>query len=61
VVEPKSLDVQAKVFGALRGLGFREGEVRRVLDEMRARRAFCTARAEVWLREALPRLTSKRA
>ena len=56
-VEPRVADVQTKVFGALRGLGFRESDVRRVLEEMRSGRELCTASAEDWLREALRRLT----
>ena len=32
-----ALDVQAKVFAGLRGLGFRESEVRKVLAELRER------------------------
>ena len=59
VVDPTSLDVQAKVFGALRGLGFREGEVRRVMGEMRGEQALRGATAEVWLRAGLERITGR--
>ncbi len=56
-VQPKALEVDAKVFGALRGLGFRESDVRRVLGELRAERDTSGVSAELRLRAALRRLT----
>jgi hypothetical protein len=56
-VEPRALDAQAKIFAALRGLGFREGEIRRALAELRAEGALRGATAEAWLRAAVQRLT----
>jgi hypothetical protein len=57
-VQPRALDVQAKVFGALRGLGFREGEIRRVFAAFREEDGFRGATAECWLRAAIQRLTA---
>ena len=34
-IEPQTLDVQAKLFSALRNMGFKEGQVRAVLAELR--------------------------
>jgi HNH endonuclease len=59
VADPRALDVQAKVFTALRILGFREGEVRVALAELRTQSASCELTAERLLREALVRLTWK--
>lgn len=56
-VEPRALDVQTKVFGALRGLGFREGEIKQVLSDLRAEDGLREAAAECWLRAAIQRLT----
>ena len=53
---PGAIDVQTKVFSGLRGLGFREREVRTVMDELRQRVELREAAAEQWLREALLRL-----
>ena len=47
------LDVQAKVFAGLRGLGFREGEVRGALPDLRQRDQLREATAEQWLHAAL--------
>jgi hypothetical protein len=47
-VEPRALDTLAKVFGALRGLGFREAEIRRVLAALRAEEGFRDETAEGW-------------
>jgi hypothetical protein len=55
---PDVLDVLAKVFKALCKLGFREREVRRVLDELRREPAVATATVESLLRDALGRLTA---
>jgi hypothetical protein len=56
-VEPRALDVSAKVFAGLRGLGFREGEIQRTLAELRAEKSFRDLTAEGWLRAAIQRLT----
>jgi Holliday junction resolvasome RuvABC DNA-binding subunit len=53
---PSELEVQRKVFSALRGLGFRESEVRTALAELRQHAELREATAEQWLREALRRL-----
>jgi hypothetical protein len=50
---PQRVDVQAKVFSGLRGLGFREREVRSAMAELRQRDELRDASAEQWLREAL--------
>ena len=57
-VNAKALDVQAKVFGGLRNLGFREGEIRRVLGELRPHAASQSAEPSVLFREAVQRLTA---
>lgn len=57
-VVPKSLETQAKVFGGLRNLGFRESAIRRVLAELRQREALTSAEPSDLLRAALQRLTS---
>jgi Holliday junction resolvasome RuvABC DNA-binding subunit len=57
---PNALDTLAKVFKALCKLGFREREVRRVLDELRREPAVATATVERLLRDALGRLTAAR-
>jgi HNH endonuclease/RuvA, C-terminal domain len=54
---PEAVDVQAKVFSALRNLGFREREVRAVLAELR-RDEPCEPTAAGLLREALRRIRS---
>ena len=54
--QPRAIDVQTKVFSGLRGLGFREREVRTVMAELRERVELREAAAEQWLREALLRL-----
>ncbi len=56
-VEARALDTQAKLLAALRGLGFREGEIRRALAELRAEDGLRGATAEAWLRAAIQRLT----
>jgi hypothetical protein len=57
VANPKTLDLTSKVFSALRGLGFREAEVRAVLGELRTRDELHGACIQDWLRAALARLT----
>ena len=57
-VQPKTLEVHAKVFRRAAGLGFRESDVRRVLGELCAERDAQGVSAEGWLRAALHRLTN---
>jgi hypothetical protein len=60
IVEPRAADMQVKVFGALRGLGFREGEVRRVLQALNHDGSLLNSTPEACLRMALERLTPPR-
>ena len=60
VADPQALDARAKAFAALRGLGFREGEVRAVLVRLGEEGELATATVEQWLRAALARLTPRR-
>jgi hypothetical protein len=60
-IEPRALEAQAKTFGALRTLGFRETEVRTVLAKLRDQSDLRNATAEQWLRAALAGLTRPRA
>ena len=53
---PARVDLFAKVFSALRQLGFRELEVKAVLAELRADAALAQATVEHLLREALCRI-----
>jgi Holliday junction resolvasome RuvABC DNA-binding subunit len=53
---PQRIDVLTKVFSALRNLGFREGEVKVVLSELRGDAALAGAPVERVLREALCRI-----
>jgi len=54
-------DLQTKVFAGLRGLGFREAEVRAVMAELRRCEELESEPAAEWIREALRRLhTSQR-
>jgi hypothetical protein len=55
-LQPRALDIQAKIFSALRGLGFREREVRAVLEELRQDPELRDASIECLLREALRRI-----
>jgi hypothetical protein len=57
VDRPQTLDTHAKVFSALRGLGFREGQARTVLAELRKQHGLREVGAEQLLRDALQRLT----
>jgi len=57
---PQVVDAQAKVFAALRNLGFREREVRAVLAELLADGELRDATAERLLREALCRIRPNR-
>ncbi len=56
VLEPRALEVAAQLFSVLRGLGFREREVRAVLAELRNDDALRNASIECLLREALRRI-----
>jgi len=60
VSNPSALDVYARVFAGLRGLGFREREVRAALAEL-AWGDGATLTAETLLRRSLLRLTADRA
>jgi hypothetical protein len=55
-----SVEVQAKVCSGLRGLGFRDAEVRTVMAELRQRADLAEAEPQQWLREALRRLQPSR-
>lgn len=48
--------VHAKVAGGLRGLGFREAEVRAVMADLQQRNDLAEAPPQQWIREALRRL-----
>ena len=61
VTDPQALDARARTFAALRGLGFREGEVRAVLARLGEEDELATATVEQWLRAALVRLTPRRS
>ena len=56
--DPRALDVHAKVFGGLRNLGFREGDIRRVLRELHADFGSTLWTASDRLRAAVQRLTA---
>jgi Holliday junction resolvasome RuvABC DNA-binding subunit len=60
-LEPRAAEVQGKAFGALRGLGFREGEIRRVLAGSCKRGDGLEANVERIVRDALAKLTTPRA
>ena len=55
-LQPQALDVSAKLFSALRGLGFREREVRAVLAELRQDNDLRNASVSHLLRESLRRI-----
>jgi hypothetical protein len=55
-VKPQVLDVRAKVFSALRHLGFREGESRAALEQLRRDAGFEQSSFDDLLRAALARL-----
>ncbi len=57
-VVPRSVDLQTKAFGALRSLGFREGEVRLALDHVREATRSAQSVQEI-LRAALAVLTAR--
>jgi hypothetical protein len=58
---PRALDTYAKVFSALENLGFREREVRGVLDALRQEPASAGLALDALLREALLRMTPQQA
>ncbi len=58
---PQALDVRAKAFSALRGMGFKEGEVRAVLAELRREEDLRDASLSDLLLEALRRIRPSRA
>ena len=59
--EPRVAEIQAKAFAALRGLGFREGEIRRALAGSDERGSAREANIERVLRDALAKLTTPSA
>jgi hypothetical protein len=59
--EPRTAEVQSKAFAALRGLGFREGEVRRALAESCRRGDTREPSIEQVVRDALAKLTTPHA
>ena len=58
-VAPRAVEVQARAFRALRGMGFGEGEVRRALGQLRAPTVTAPSLDAV-LRDALRHLTERR-
>jgi hypothetical protein len=61
VIDPQALEARAKAFRALRGLGFREGDVNAALAQLEHEGGLVAAPAEQWLRAALARLTPSRS
>jgi len=61
VLEPQTLEARAKIFSALRNLGFREGEVRAVLAQLQSEGEFAAGTLQEWVRAALGRLTPTRS
>jgi Holliday junction resolvasome RuvABC DNA-binding subunit len=61
VDRPRALDTYAKVFSGLRGLGFREAEVRAALAVLRKQHGLREVSAERLLRDALQLLTACRS
>ena len=60
-LEPRVAEMQARAFAALRGLGFREGEVRRALADSCKRGDDPAMNIESVVRDALAKLTAPRA
>jgi hypothetical protein len=54
--DPHALDAQAKVFSGLRNIGFREGEARAVLDQLRRDPALAHLGVKELMRAALERI-----
>jgi len=59
-IEPQALDVQARLFSALRNMGFKEGEVRAVLEELQRDDGLRGASMQDLLRESLRRIRPHR-
>jgi len=57
-VKPQALDVCAKVFSALRNLGFREAQVRAALEQLQREPALVQPTFDALFRAALARLCS---
>jgi Holliday junction resolvasome RuvABC DNA-binding subunit len=55
-VKPQALEVCAKVFSALRHLGFREAQIRAALEQLQREPALAQASFDGLFREALARL-----
>jgi hypothetical protein len=55
-VKPQALEVRAKVFSALRNLGFREAQVRAALEQLQREPTLAQASFDGLLREALAHL-----
>jgi 5-methylcytosine-specific restriction endonuclease McrA len=60
-LEPRAAEIQAKAFAALRGLGFRESEIRRALADSCKRGDARETSVERVVRDALVALTTPRA
>jgi len=60
-VQPQLLELRAKVFSALRHLGFREGQVRAALEHLQREPAMAQISFDSLLRAALVRLRSRGA
>ena len=56
--DPHAVEVQTKAFGALRNLGFREGEARRALKEIATRSDGQSLTLKALVREAVMLLTA---
>jgi hypothetical protein len=61
LLDPRALDAHAKVFSALRNLGFREVEARGALNELRHQPDTQSLDTAALLRAALERLGARRA
>ena len=59
-VQPRALDTWAKVFSALRNLGFREGQMRAAFQQLRDKHSLQDASFDQLLREALAQLRALR-
>jgi Holliday junction resolvasome RuvABC DNA-binding subunit len=59
-VDPRVAETHTQAFRALRALGFREGETRRALEQVRARSHVGSANTERVLRAALSVLADTR-
>ena len=61
VMDPQAVEARAKAFRALRGLGFREVDVRAALAQLDKEGECAAATTERWLRAALARLSPPRS